>query len=167
MNLPLNTTGCLSHDFGATRTIVARRGRICIFMRHSAIGACHTKRQIQWISLLVRRATCHINLVRQVPVAPRCNRTETLTSWENTSVMRIGVGLLLDLDGLCCMWSEFTFTVCHRRFPLPFAVAGDDSKAVFGLIKGEKKSCFWFVNKGNLGRIPCIWLMLIGKSLKG
>ena len=75
--------------------------------------------------------------------------------------MRIGVGfrwIILYLIG-----------VHFYCLPLPFAVDGDDSRVqgAFSLIKGENESCFWFVNKGNLGRKLCVWLMLIEKNLKG
>ena len=49
----------------------------------------------------------------------------------------------------------------------PSLVMIQECKVAFGLIKGENESCFWFVNKGNLERKPCVWLMLIGKKLEG
>lgn len=42
-----------------------------------------------------------------------------------------------------------------------------ECETAFGLTKGEKESCFWFVKKGNLGRKMCVWLMLIEKKLRG
>ena len=39
-------------------------------------------------------------------------------------------------------------------------------EAVFGLTKGEKESCFWFVKKGNFWIKACVWLMLIEKKIE-
>ena len=75
------------------------------------------------------------------PVSPRCNHTETLSQVEKITLTTQWCELVFDSNGL---WSKFTFTVCRRRLPLPFGVAGDDSRvqAAFDLIKGEKESYF-------------------------
>ena len=61
--------------------------------------------------------------------------------------------------------SLLPFAVGVYRCLLLSPVMIQECKDAFGLIKGEKESCFWFVNKGNLGRKACVWLMLIKKSL--
>ena len=63
--------------------------------------------------------------------------------------------------------SRLSFTVGVYCCLLPSPVMIQECKTAFGLIKGEKESCFWFVNKDNLGRKACVWLMLIEKNLKG
>ena len=63
--------------------------------------------------------------------------------------------------------SLLSFAVGVYRCLLPSPVMIQECKVAFGLIKREKESCFWFVNKGNLGRNACLWLMLIEKSLEG
>ena len=57
--------------------------------------------------------------------------------------------------------SLLPFVVGVYRCLLPSPVMIQEFKAAFGLIKGEKESWFWFVNKGNLERKACLWLMLI------
>ena len=68
----------------------------------------------------------------------------------------------MDYDRISLL--PFVVEVC--RYLLPSPVMIQECKVAFGLIKGEKESCFWFVNKDNLGRKTCVWLVLIEKNLK-
>ena len=62
--------------------------------------------------------------------------------------------------------SLLLFAVGVYRCLLLSPVMIQECKAVFGLMKWEKESCFLFVNNGNLGRKACVWLMLIEKGLE-
>ena len=52
--------------------------------------------------------------------------------------------------------SLLLFAVGVYRCLLLLSVMIQECKTAFGLIKGEKESCFWFVNKGNLGKKACV-----------
>ena len=106
----------------------------------------------------------HQNLVRQVAcrqIHPDSRFTETLEQVQKIIHTIMWCRLVLDPNRLLSD-SLFIVVLCRCRWLII-----QEWKAAFGLTKGEKESCFWFVKKGNLGRKACVWLILIEKSWEG